>query len=121
METQIEGSQLCQGESNKTLVRANYQLAMDYLEDLFINDLANEIRSTWAHKDGLDAILQFYIYFINRLAYHKDRKIKGLRLNYSEDCPLTYPNRHKVHWVLELDEENGIKTYKVSKQDIWDY
>ncbi len=121
METQIEESQLCQGESNRPIVRENYQLAMEYLEDLFINELSNELRSTWAHKDSLDAILQFYIYFINRLPYHKDVKIKGLRLNYSEDCPLTYPNRHKIHWILELDEEKEIKAYNVSRQDIWDY
>ncbi len=120
MQTKVEGNRPRQSESNRSIVRENYQLAMEYLEDLFIHELNDEIRPGWEQKDGLEARVGFYIHFINRLPYYKDRKIKSLKLIYSDEYPLTYSNRYQILWVLEMGEEN-LKTCNVSKQDIWAY
>ncbi|GMT49163.1 MAG: hypothetical protein IEMM0008_0702 [bacterium] len=120
MQTKVEGNRPRLSESNRSIVRENYQLAMEYLEGLSINGLNDEMRLGWEQKDGPDAVVQFYIHFINRLPYLKDKKIKGLKLIYSDKYPLTYSNRCQILWELEIDEDK-IKTCNVSKHGIWAY
>ena len=93
-------------EGQLVIVRDNYQLAFEYLDHVFCNEMEPEERMTWDLDNGYGILVNFYSEMIKMLPYDNLNRYRKLRLNHSQSLPPTYHNRHKMVWSIEYINNN---------------
>ncbi|MDH4127641.1 MAG: hypothetical protein OEV44_02725 [Spirochaetota bacterium] len=91
------------------IANENYQLAFQYLDEVYFIEMTREERKTWDLPNGLGSLLNFYFELIRKLPYNKTKIVKRLKLNHSKKLPLIYNNLEKLIWKIEFDN-NKIQT-----------